>query len=146
MELSYVLNAIGEFGEVVIEIPITKQQAGELILDAIAGGQLKAEVPNSEPEETGRVRPSRRGKKKGKRLCGNCGGVGHTARTCDRPAASVVSTAKLEDESEKLPENSQLQRIQGFQIGDDPTRHFWQSSDCPLHEWEADENETGNNL
>jgi len=27
----------------------------------------------------------------------------------------------------------------GFQIGDDTTRHFWQSSDCPLHEWEADE-------
>jgi len=45
MELSYVLNAIGEFGDVVIEIPITKQQAGDLILDAIAGGQLNRRRP-----------------------------------------------------------------------------------------------------
>jgi hypothetical protein len=111
MELSYVLNAIGAFGDVVIEIPLTKQQAGELILDAIAGGQIKAEVPNIEPEEPEKEPQTRGGKKKGKRKCGNCGGTGHTARTCDRPAGSAVSTAKLEDENEKLPENSQLQQI-----------------------------------
>jgi hypothetical protein len=28
---------------------------------------------------------------------------------------------------------------EGFQIGEDPTRHFWQSSDCPLHEWQAND-------
>ena len=105
------LNGIGEFGDVVIEIPLTKQQAGELILDAIAGGQIKAEVPNAEPEEPEQDRPARGGKKKSKRKCGNCGGTGHTARTCDRPAGSAASTAKLENESEELPQNSQLQQI-----------------------------------
>jgi hypothetical protein len=62
------LNGIGEFGDV-IEIPLTKQQAGELILDAIAGGQIKAEAPNVEAEEPERDRPARGGKKKGKRKC-----------------------------------------------------------------------------
>jgi hypothetical protein len=111
MELNYVLSAIGEFGDIAFEIPLTKQQAGELILDAIAGGQLKAEVPNTDAEEPKQDRPARSPKKYGKRKCGNCGGIGHTARTCDKPAASAISTAKHEGESEKLPQNSQLQQI-----------------------------------
>jgi len=108
---NYILLVTDEFHTPIIEVPIPKAQAAEVLMNAITSGALTVDtrkVQREEPEEN-----KTRGKNKGngKRKCGNCGGTGHTARTCNRPAGSAVSKATLEDENEELPQNSQLQKI-----------------------------------
>jgi hypothetical protein len=111
MKLTFVLQALDEFNTPVFEFPVDKEAAGVIILDAIGAGKLKAQLPEAEPAEETTERSTTK-RKRGKRTCGNCGGIGHTARTCEKRAGEGVGASeKSENELEQTGKLSQIREL-----------------------------------
>jgi hypothetical protein len=91
--IDYQLTGIDENGELIIEVPLTAEKAGVIILDAITSKSIEIVSTQTVVESNAEVvavaakpKNQKKGKNKpaGKRTttCKNCGELGHISKTC----------------------------------------------------------------
>jgi hypothetical protein len=100
MKIDYTLTGIDEDGNLVVDIPMTREQVGTIILEAILSKNVSVVAPSTETEpETEDVlvsvkkkpgKKAKAGKIKGQKICKNCGKPGHIAKTCKEPGSPVA--------------------------------------------------------